>query len=83
VALEDVTDLEERVLLLALELVRAEDTETTSGLLVVETTFAALKQLEDVVDYYSLQVDLLLVVKVLGLELNLNTDDETNQRAPR
>ena len=67
----DVTYLEERILLLDLKLVGAEELETAVGLLVRQTVLITLEQLEDVIDHDSLQVDLLLVVEVLGLELNL------------
>ena len=67
----DMTNLEEGVLLLALELVGTEKLQTTGGLLVSETVLVALKQLEDIVDNDRLEVDLLLVVEVLGLELDL------------
>ena len=63
--------LKERVLLLALELVGAEELETAVGLLVSQTVLVALEQLEDVIDDDGLEVDLLLVVEVLGLELDL------------
>ena len=65
------TYLEERVLLLALKLVGAEELQTAGGFLVSQTVLVALKQLEDIVDNDSLQVDLLLVVEVLGLQLDL------------
>jgi hypothetical protein len=67
------TYLKERVLLLALELVGTKDTETTSGLVVSKTVLVALKQREDIIDDNGLEVDLLLVVKVLCLELNLRS----------
>ena len=63
--------LEEGVLLLALELVGAEELKTAVGLLVRQTVLVALEQPEDVIDHDSLQVDLLLVVEVLGLQLDL------------
>ena len=65
------THLEEGVLLLALELVGTEELETACSLLVGKTVLVALEQLEDIVDDDSLEVDLLLVVKVFGLELDL------------
>jgi hypothetical protein len=67
------TYLKERVLLLALELVGTKDTETTSGLIVSKTVLVALKQREDIIDDNGLEVDLLLVIKVLCLELNLRS----------
>ena len=72
------TYLQERVLLLALELVGAEKFKTAVGLLVVKTILVALKQLENVIDDDSLKVDLLLVVEVLGLELNLRAGESTS-----
>ena len=66
------TYLQERVLLLILELVRAEKLKTTLGLVALETFGVALKELEDVVDNDGLQIDLFLVIQVLGLQLNLN-----------
>ena len=65
--------LEEGVLLLALELVGAEKFETAIGLVISKTGLVALKELEDVVDNDGLEVDLLLVVQILGLELDLGT----------
>ena len=65
------TYLEEGVLLLALELVGTEKLQTTGGLLVSETVLVALKQLEDIVDNDRLEINLLLIVEVLGLELDL------------
>ena len=63
--------LKERVLLLALELVGAEKFETAIGFVISKTGLVALKELEDVVDNDGLEVDLLLVVQILGLELDL------------
>ena len=63
--------LKEGVLLLILELVGTEKLQTASGLLVSETVLVALKQLEDIVDNDRLEVNLLLIVEVLGLELDL------------
>ena len=65
------THLQEGVLFLALELVGTEKLQTTGGLLVSETVLVALKQLKDIVDNDRLEVDLLLIVEVLGLELDL------------
>lgn len=67
--------LKERVLLLGLELVGTEKTETAGGLLISKTVLRALEELEDVLDDDSLEVDLLLVVKILRLELNLSEKD--------
>ena len=63
--------LQERILLLALELVGAEQLQTASGFLCSETLLRALEKLEDIVYDNGLQIDLLLVVQVLGRELNL------------
>jgi hypothetical protein len=65
------TNLEESVLLLALELVRAKETKTALNLSGVETTLRALKQSEDVLENDGLKVDLLLIVEVLCLEFDL------------
>lgn len=65
-------DLEERVLLLGLELVGPKELETAGGLCRVETLVGALKQLEDVVDNDGLQVDFFFVVQILCLELDLS-----------
>ena len=65
------TYLEEGVLLLALELVGAENLETAGSLLSGETLVVTLEEFEDVLDGDGLDVDLLLVVQVLSLELNL------------
>lgn len=63
--------LQERILLLTLEFVGAEQFQTTSGFLPSETLLRALEKLEDVINDDGLQVDLLLIVQVLGRELNL------------
>lgn len=68
------TYLKERVLFLALELVRTEKTDTTLRLFVRETLVVALKELEDIIDDDGLEVDLLLVVEVFRLELDLGND---------
>ena len=65
------TCLEEGVLLLNLELVRAEQLNTTDGLFLRQTVLVALEQLENVVDDDSLQVDFFFVVQILCLELDL------------
>ena len=65
------TCLEEGVLLLNLELVRAEQLNTTDGLFLGQTVLVALEQLENVVDDDSLQVDFFFVVQILCLELDL------------
>ena len=63
--------LKEGILLLALQLVGAEELETACSLLVGETVLVTLEQLEDIVDNDGLKVNLLLVVKILSLELDL------------
>jgi hypothetical protein len=65
------TDLQERVLLFAFETVGTEDFKAALGLGGVETFAVALEEREDVVDGDGLEVDLLLIVKILGFELNL------------
>ena len=69
------TDLQNGVLLLLLELVGTENLNTTGSLLVIETGVGALEELEDVVDVYFLNVDLVLVVEVLSSELDLGHVD--------
>ena len=66
-----ITNLEKSILLLLLKLVRAENVVTTLGLVSRETSIVALQEFEDVLDNDSLEVDLLLIVEVLGLELDL------------
>jgi hypothetical protein len=61
-------------LLLALELVGTEESETALSLSIVETVVGGLEQLEDIVNDDSLEVDLLLVVQVLSFEFNLYLD---------
>ena len=70
--------LEEGVLLLTLELVGAEKFETAVGFVISKTGLVALKKLEDIVDNDGLEVDLLLVVEVLGLELDLRAGESTS-----
>ena len=65
------TYLEEGVLLLVLELVGTENLEAAGSLLAGKTLVVALEELEDVLDGDGLDVDLLLVVQVLGFELDL------------
>ena len=66
-----ITNLEKSILLLLLKLVRAENVVTTLGLVSRETSIVTLQELEDILDNKSLEVDLLLVVEILGLELDL------------
>lgn len=63
--------LKERVLVLLLELVGAEELNTTVGLLKSETLIGTLQELEHVVEDDGLQVNLFLVVEILGLQLDL------------
>lgn len=65
------THLEERILLLMLELVRTEEAQTALCLRVVETVLGRLEESEDVLDDDGLEVDLLLVIEIFGLELDL------------
>ena len=55
----------------ALELVRAEQLETTLGFLFCQTLVVALKELEDILHDDGLEVDLFLVVEILRSQLNL------------
>jgi hypothetical protein len=66
--------LEERILLLSLELVGTEDTQTARSLVFAQTSIVALEELEDIIDNDGLEVDLLLVVQILSLEFNLNRE---------
>jgi len=68
------TNLEERVLLLMLELVGTEELETTDGLGLGKPLFGALEELEDVLEDDSLEVDLFLIVQVFGLQLDLKRE---------
>jgi hypothetical protein len=65
------TNLQERILLLRLELVRPENGKTTLRLLLGQTSLGGLEESEDVLNDNRLEVDLLLVVEVLSLQLNL------------
>ena len=58
-------------MLLSLEPVGAETFETAVGLVVIRTVLVTLKQLEDIIDDDGLEVDLLLVVEVVGFGLDL------------
>ena len=55
----------------ALELVRAEQLETTLGLLFCQTLVVALKELEDILHDDGLEVNLFLVVEILRTQLDL------------
>lgn len=68
------THLKNGVLLLGFELVGTEQLETALSFSGIETLLSALKELEDIVDHDSLQIDLVLVVKVLRGELNLQRE---------
>jgi len=65
------TNLQEGVLFLGLELVGTENFKTTCSFLIRETLLRALEKFKHVVNHKGFQVNLLLVVKVFGLELNL------------
>ena len=58
-------------MLLGLELVGTKEFETTLGLFLGKTFLGTLEEGEDVVEHDRLEVDLVLVVEVLGLELDL------------
>ena len=64
-------NLEECVLLLRLELVGTKNLKTAHSFLVGKTLFRALEKFEHILNHDGLQINLLLVVEVLGLELNL------------
>ena len=66
------THLEERILFFRFKLVGTENLNTAGSLFFSQTFTVALEELEDVLDGDGLDVDLLLVVQVLGLELDLN-----------
>lgn len=65
---------------LTLKFVGTEKLKTAVGLLVSQTFLVALKQLEDVIDDNGLKIDLLLVVKIFGLELNLRSAANSTTR---
>ena len=65
------TNLQEGILFLMLELVVTENFNTTCSFLVRETLLRAVEEFKHVVDHNGFQVNLFLVVKVLGLELDL------------
>jgi len=65
------THLEDGVLFFALELVGTEELETTLRLGGGQTLFRALEELEDVFNDNGLEIDLLLVVEILGRQLDL------------
>lgn len=64
-------ELQEDVLLLLLELVGTEDTDTVLGLGLSETTLITLEELEDLLHDDVLDIDLVLVVQVGSGELDL------------
>lgn len=66
--------LEEGILLLRLELVGPENLKPPSDLLIIQTTFVALKQFEDIIDNNSLKVDFVLVIKIFSLKLDLGSN---------
>ena len=64
-------DLQERVLLLGFQPVGAKQLETALRLGCVEAFVGALEERKDVIEHDGLEVDFVLVVEILGLELNL------------
>lgn len=76
------THLQERILLLGFELVRTEETKTALSLVGGETLLRALEQSEDILNDDGLEVDLLLVVEVFGLELDLCVGKKRSVRDP-
>lgn len=65
------TDLEECVLFLRLELVGTENAKTALGFLISKTSLRAVEKFKHILDHNCLQINLLLVVEVLSLELDL------------
>lgn len=59
--------LEKSILLLGLQLVGTEETETTCSLFEIKTLVVTLEELEHVVNDDSFKVDLFLVVEILCL----------------
>lgn len=59
--------LEKSILLLGLQLVGTEETETTCSLFDIKTLVVTLEELEHVVNDDSFKVDLFLVVEILCL----------------
>lgn len=59
--------LEKSILLLRLQLVGTEETETTCSLFDIKTLVVTLEELEHVVNDDSFKVDLFLVVEILCL----------------
>lgn len=55
----------------ALELVGTEQTETTLNFSVGKTFLVGLQEFENIIDNDCLQIDLFLVIEILGFELDL------------
>jgi hypothetical protein len=66
------TNLKEGVLLLLLQFVGAEYLQTTLGLVCGETLIVTLEECEDVLNNYCLEVNLFLVIEVIGLKFDLS-----------
>lgn len=64
-------DLKNWVLLLLFEFVGTKNLQTTLGLFRSETLIVTLEKCEDVFDNDRLEVDLFLVIEVIGLKLDL------------
>jgi hypothetical protein len=65
------SNLKEWVLLLLLQSVGTEYLQTTLRLLGSETLIVTLEECEDILDNYCLEVDLFLVIEVIGLKFDL------------
>lgn len=63
--------LQERVLFFRFKPVGTEQLETANGLFRGQALVVALEKLEDIVDTDGLEVDLFLVIQVLGTKLDL------------
>ena len=74
------TYLEEGILLVTLQLVGAKELDTTSSLGVVQPRFCTLQQFEDVINHDGLQIDLVLIIKVLRTKLDLKTSSVSSTR---
>ena len=65
------SNLKKCVLLLLLQFVGAKYFQTTLGLLRRETLIITLEECEDILDNYCLEVDLFLVIEVIGFKFDL------------
>jgi hypothetical protein len=74
--MDEQTHLEERVLVLGLELVWPKELETALGLGLSEALLVTLEEDKNVVKDDSLEINLVLVVQILSIELNLNHVDQ-------